>query len=113
MQHNIGETNFTVPSRPSKLLKHSRNLGLEADPTTLSSCSSTVKMKNYLNMVSNENPSPEEKKIASIQSSVSSSHDDIGIQLKTLLDWIEKETESFVENNKAKHNNKHYKLQKS
>ena len=106
MQHNIGETNFTVPSRPSKLLKHSRNLGLEADPTTLSSCSSTVKMKNYLNMVSNENPSPEEK-IASIQSSVSSSHDDIRIQLKTLIDWIEKETESFAENDKAKPNNKH------
>ena len=53
------------------------------------------------------------KKIATIQSSVNSSHNDIGIQLKSLLDCTPKEIESFAENNKAKPNNKHDKLQKN
>ena len=45
-------------------------------------------------MVSHENPSPEEKKIASIQSCVSSLHDDTVAQLQNLLDSTAKETES-------------------
>ena len=54
-QHEIGETNFITLPRPSKILKHSASLGLEADPTTSSSWSSTM------SAMSNEKPSPEEK----------------------------------------------------
>ena len=38
-QRKIGETNFTAALRPSKPSKRSTNLGLEADPTALTSCS--------------------------------------------------------------------------
>ena len=61
MMCKIGETNFTAPPRPSKNLKHSTNLGLEANPTTLSSYSSTIEKKNNHNLVSIKKPSPEEK----------------------------------------------------
>ena len=44
-QHNISETNFAPLPRPSKLLKHSTNSGLEAGPITLSSYSSVIKIK--------------------------------------------------------------------
>ena len=69
-------------------------------------------MKNDLSMVSHEKTSFEERKFASIQSSVISSHNDIGVQLKTLLDSTAKETDSFLEKNKAKHNNEHDELKK-
>ena len=63
-------------------------------------------------MMSHEKNSPEEKKFASIQSSVSSFRDDVRAQLKTLLDSTAKETDSFLEKNKAKHNNEHDELKK-
>ena len=44
-QHKISETNFAAPPRPSILLKHSANSGLETDLANLSSYSSVVKMK--------------------------------------------------------------------
>ena len=49
MMCKIGETNFTAPPRPSKNLKHSTNLGLEADPTTSLSHSYTIKKENNQN----------------------------------------------------------------
>ena len=90
-QNKIGETNFTTLPWPSKSLKRSKNLDLEANPTALSSFSSAIKMKKYLSMVYHEKNSPQEKKIASIQSSVSSLHGNVGAQLKTLLDSKAKE----------------------
>ena len=56
MQCKIGETNFTVPLRLSESLKRDTNLGSEADPTILPSCSSNIKMKNDPSMVSHEKP---------------------------------------------------------
>ena len=47
-----------------------------------------------------------------MQSSVNSLHNDIGIQLKSLLDCTSKETESFAENNTAKPNDEHDELEK-
>ena len=72
MQHDVGEINFTALLGLSELLKHSTNLGLEADPTALPSHSSAAKMKHNLIMLHHEKPSPEEKKIALPQSSVRS-----------------------------------------
>ena len=69
VQRKIGEINFVASPRPSMSLKCSRNSGLEANLTTLPSSSSIIEMKNDANMVPNKKPSPEEKKLALIQSS--------------------------------------------
>ena len=61
-QDKTDDINFTTPPRPYKLLKCSENSGLEANPSTSSSCSSTIKIKNDMSMVSYEKPSPDEKK---------------------------------------------------
>ena len=54
IHHEIGESNFTTPPRPSEFLKHSTKLVLQASPTTLPSNSSSISEKMNLNMVSYE-----------------------------------------------------------
>ena len=61
----VGETNFHAPLRLSKILKHIINLGLNVNPAALSSYSSVNEKKCI--MLSDENPSPDEKNLSSLQ----------------------------------------------